>query len=49
MLKSKENPLSISTRQFAAFNEQLYYNPDLPKDEFTLPDDVATAKITAQD
>jgi hypothetical protein len=49
MLKNKENTLGISTQQFAAFNEKLYCNPDLPQDEFTLPDDVAAAKITADE
>jgi hypothetical protein len=49
MLKNKASTLGISTQQFATFNEQLYCNPDLPQDEFHLPEDMSAAKITTDE
>lgn len=49
MLKNKAHTVGISTTQFATFNDKLYCNPALPQDEFTLPDDVAAAKISVNE
>jgi hypothetical protein len=47
LLRKKHTATDIDAQQFAKFNEALYYDDKLPKDTFTLPEDLATAKVTA--
>jgi hypothetical protein len=47
LLRKKHTATDIDAQQFAKFNETLYYDDKLPKDTFTLPEDLATAKVTA--
>ena len=39
----------ITANEFAAFNQKLFYNENLPVDTFNLPEDIDTAKITAKE
>ncbi len=47
LLRKKHTATDIDAQQFAKFNKALYYDDKLPKDTFTLPEDLATAKVTA--
>ena len=37
----------MTAEAIAEFNEKLYYNEDLPVDQFQLPEDIDNAQITA--
>ena len=45
MLQKSQPTTGISAQAFAEFNEKLYYNADLPTDQFTPPADIEAAKI----
>ena len=47
LCKNKQSNVQVSAETFAAFNQQLYYNSDIPVDEFELPENISKAKITA--
>jgi hypothetical protein len=49
MLRSSKPSVGVSAKEFAEFNEQLYYNDQLPEDRFELPVDIETAKVTTQE
>jgi hypothetical protein len=38
--------VGVSASTFAEFNQDLYYNNELPVDQFQLPEDLNNAKIT---
>ena len=46
MLRSSKPSVGVSAKEFAEFNEKLYYNEQIPEDRFELPDDMEHAKIT---
>jgi hypothetical protein len=46
MLRSSKPSVGVSAKEFAEFNEKLYYNEQIPEDRFELPEDIEHAKIT---
>jgi hypothetical protein len=46
MLRNSKSNVGITAQAFADFNEKLYYNEQLPADHFTIPTDLAAAKIS---
>jgi hypothetical protein len=49
MLRGSKPSVGVSAEEFAKFNEQLYYNEQLPEDRFELPVDIEKAKVTTQE
>ncbi len=49
LCKGKNADVGVTADEFAAFNEKLYYNEDLPVDQFQLPEDIDNAYITAKE
>jgi hypothetical protein len=47
--KKKNVDIGISTETYAEYNEKLYYNQDLPVNQFKLPEDTDNANITAKE
>jgi hypothetical protein len=45
MLRKSKPNTGITAQAFAEFNEKLYYDADIPTDQFTPPDDIEAAKI----
>jgi hypothetical protein len=46
LYKNKNTSVGVSATTFAEFNQDLYYNNELPVDQFQLPEDLNNAKIT---
>jgi hypothetical protein len=49
MLCNKQSTVGVSAQAFAQFNEQLYYDSQIPEDKFQLPEDLENAKITPEE
>jgi hypothetical protein len=46
MLRNSKPSVGVSAQVFAEFNEQLYFNDQIPVDSFSLPEDIENAKVT---
>ncbi len=47
LCQSKNTSVGVTAETFAAFNQELYYNSELPVDSFIIPEDIENTKITA--
>jgi hypothetical protein len=45
MLGTSNTTVGVTAQDFAAFNEKLYYDTNIPADQFTVPEAVNIAKI----
>ena len=47
--KNKKNEVGISAKQFADYNQKLFYDEKRPVDVFQLPDDMEQANISLKE
>ena len=45
MLGTSNTTVGVTAQDFAAFNDKLYYDANIPSDQFIIPEDLNTAKI----
>jgi hypothetical protein len=49
MLGTSNNKVGITAQDFAKFNEDLYYDADIPVDQFQAPDPIDVANIDSKE
>jgi hypothetical protein len=45
MLGTSNTKVGVTAQEFAAFNENLYYDANIPVDQFTVPETLDIARI----
>jgi hypothetical protein len=45
MLGTSNTNVGVTAQDFAAFNDKLYHDANIPSDQFIIPEDLNTAKI----